>query len=512
MADSIRLPSGTTPDPLRWHFRIMGLVLLVLLTAYGFRCVERGRYEPPETGQPSEQARKRRHRGTDFTAYYSAGEAVRTGGDVYTDWPHSSTPFRPYLYPPMFAIFPMAPLTLLPHNAALAAFYALNVVLLLVALGLLKRMLWQPSRPGHSVPFWQRPEVGLFGAALCCGRFLDANMSVGNANVIVLFLLVLGLWGVARKGAAGGVAGGMAVALATVFKVAPGLFGLYFAWSRRGWAMVGGAVGLVLFLWLAPGAVLGFEANASALEACKRYLLGHAGGAGSYAPGVTPQTEMQGTGTQPAAKPAAETVPAAAVARDSEDNPRAYGISLRGTFQKLFSETVALNHAGPGEGQSVNILNLKVAEATGLANLVGGALLALCVLLTLPRGAREGPWGPALSWGLLAVTMLLVSPLTRKAHGVVLVIPAAALIAMLQQEILGGLAHKAAWLALGLLVAVGIFTSADVIGDEASAILHAMGCFTWTFLVLYGALALALWTAYAEAEPGAGAGRYTRRI
>ncbi|MBI3828554.1 MAG: DUF2029 domain-containing protein [Planctomycetes bacterium] len=398
----------------------------------------------------------------------------------------------------------MAPLSLLPHNAALAVFYALNILLLLAVLWMLRRLLW-PRRPAAPPPFWARPEVGLFCAAVCCGRFLDANMTVGNANAIVLFLVVLGLYLIAqRPGPAGGISGGLAVALATVFKVSPGLFGAYFLWSRRGWAMAGGALGLALFLWVVPGAVLGFDANAEALRASQRYLFGQVGGTGGYAPGAMPEENPAAAKEAPALEPAG-------AGHESEDAPRAYGISLRGTFQKLFSETVALNHAEPGADMSVNVLSLPVETSTRMANIAGLVLLALALALTLPRGAREGPWGPALSFSLLAVTALLISPLTRKAHAVTLVLPAAALIAMLQQGILGGLAHKAAWCALLLLAVVGTFTSADILGDETSALLHALGCFTWTFLVLYAALALALWTAYAEAEPGALAVKYVNR-
>lgn len=503
MSDTTRVSPALASDRLRWPLLMLGGVLLVLLALNGYRCYERGRYEPPESGQSPEQARKRKHRGTDFTAYYSAGELARTGRNIYKDWNESSTPFRPYLYPPMFAVFPMAPLSLLPHNPALAVFYALNILLLLAALWMLRRMLW-PRHSGAPAPFWERPEVGLFFAALCCGRFLDANMTVGNANVIVLFLVVLGLYRIAQKaGPVGGISGGLAVALATVFKVSPGLFGAYFLWSRRGWAMVGGALGLALFLWIVPGAVLGFDANAEALHASQRYLFGQVGGSGGYAPGAMPEEA-------PAAAKDTPPPESASAGRDSEDAPRAYGISLRGTFQKLFSETVALNHADPGEDKSVNIFSLPVETSTQMANITGLVLLVLAILLTMPHGAREGPWGPALSFSLLAVTALLISPLTRKAHAVTLVLPAAALIAMLQQGILGGIAHKAAWFALLLLAIVGTFTSADILGDELSALLHAMGCFTWTFLVLYLALALALWTAYAEAETGALAAKYAK--
>ncbi|MBI3828555.1 MAG: hypothetical protein HY291_03510 [Planctomycetes bacterium] len=72
MSDTTRVSPAVAHDRLRAPLRFLGALLLVLLALNGYRCYERGRYEPPESGQTAEQARKRKHRGTDFTAYYSA--------------------------------------------------------------------------------------------------------------------------------------------------------------------------------------------------------------------------------------------------------------------------------------------------------------------------------------------------------------------------------------------------------------------------------------------------------
>lgn len=54
---------------------------------------------------------------------------------------------------------------------------------------------------------------------------------------------------------------GMAVGFATALRVTPGLFILYFIFKRR-WISIGGAVtGILLFAWLVPGLILGFEYN-----------------------------------------------------------------------------------------------------------------------------------------------------------------------------------------------------------------------------------------------------------
>src|SRR5690349_186674 len=76
---------------------------------YGYFCVQLGTWS---------DAKKR---GCDFTAFYSAGELARKGENIY-DFKLSSTPRRPFNYPPFFALIPMAPLSLLPHDGAHAVF------------------------------------------------------------------------------------------------------------------------------------------------------------------------------------------------------------------------------------------------------------------------------------------------------------------------------------------------------------------------------------------------------
>ena len=46
------------------------------------------------------------------------------------------------------------------------------------------------------------------------------------------------------------------IELEAAIKLTPGLFGIYFLWARRGWSMLGGALGLALFLVVVPGTVL----------------------------------------------------------------------------------------------------------------------------------------------------------------------------------------------------------------------------------------------------------------
>ena len=99
-------------DPLRKQMLLVQAVVAILLVLYGVRCVKHGWYEPPAKNATGNKKRKRKHRGTDFTAFYSAGELARTGKNIF-DYKASSTKYRPYLYPP--------PVRGLPDGAAIPA-------------------------------------------------------------------------------------------------------------------------------------------------------------------------------------------------------------------------------------------------------------------------------------------------------------------------------------------------------------------------------------------------------
>ncbi|MCZ7646306.1 MAG: DUF2029 domain-containing protein [Planctomycetota bacterium] len=503
-------PQDRPADPYARAFRAAKLVLLLALAGYGVRCVRHGRWEDPKPGA-SRKEERHRHNGTDFTAYYSAGELARKGENLY-DWRASSTPRRPFIYPPFFAVFPMAPLSLLSHNAALGVFYALNVALLLGALWLLRKLLWPAD--AAALPFWRRPEVGLALAVLACGRFLDSNMVLGQANVFVLALVTLGLYALARqveadamvRGAAAptrgtndsapsrgtggawlGLAGGLAVAAATTIKLTPGLFGLYFLWARRGWAMAGGALGLALCLFVLPAPVLGFSHNLELLGAFAAHAKEKAAGPGAGAGG----DEEEGDEGELSIGWGGD------FEQSYQGKGRGVGISLRGTLLKL------LTKQPPSEDRPVlNVAEFAPSAVAKGAAILGLVLLACTVALTAPRWARADAAALALSWGLVATTILLLSPLTRKAHAVILLVPVAALLALLQRDALDagcGCARKLAFGALAFLGLAGLLSSPDVVGDYASEWLHTAGLFTLALLGLHAALAAALWSRRAAA-------------
>jgi len=495
------------------HSSFILFLAVVAVLGVNFRLCMREGWWDPAAGK----------NGSDFTALYSAGELARHSEDIY-DYARSSTPRRPFIYPPMFAVFPMAPLSLLPHNAALAVYWVLNILMLFASLWLLRAVLWPSPCPltqeeGEHPAFWRRPETGLLLAVLVCGRFLNSNLRLGNANMYILFLLALTLYLLANNR---GLWAGLSVALAMAFKVTPGLFGLYLLWSRRGKALLGGALGVALFFVLLPGVVLGFAQNWEMLNAFARHASGAVSGQRDREDGESsaivvgwkhPPRESHTKAGETPAVPAVQ--PSTRLHSQGQGETQAVGVSLRGAMQKLLSPSVALNHRPESEDRTVNVLNLTAQQAARVADVLSLVLLALTIWLTARVEKREErreereeskaesqahsslltphfSYELILSVGLLASAMLLISPLTRKAHLVVLLIPVAALIALLQQGKLTGAARRWAWVSLLVLGLHGVVFSADIVGARLSEVVQALGATTLSVLLLYAATAVAL--------------------
>ena len=477
-------------DRYRIHTLLLGAAVLIFLGVYGIGVCKHSAYNP------------KTQKGTDFTAFYSAGEQILHGKNLY-EYLESSVPFRPYIYPPMFAVFPMTPLALLPHDAAATVFFIINLLLLGGGLWLVWKVLAPPllgagTGEGEDLSrlsFFRRREFGCFVALAVCWRFVNNNLRNGQANLYIFFCLALALYFLVKRAQAPApdsaieitaqlpipnprhreILGGILVALATTFKLTPGLFGVYFFWTFRRWAMVGGALGLALFLFVIPSAVLGVHENWRCLHSWSDHFRNMA-----VADEETPLPETEILIGRPKKAPAPANL------------PRADGISLRGTLLKLLSPTEAIDPGESGGPHNVNVVNLDLKQAQTVANAFALLLLLVTVALTVPRWTRDGAMPLALSWSLTTIAMALIAPLTRAAHLVVLLIPVSVLIALLQQNRVNGSAKALAWLSLATLALAGPLTSQAIIGDRANQLVQAYGETTWSMLLMYIALAAAL--------------------
>ena len=157
----------------------------------------------------------------DLDAYLTAGRAILDGQPLYAPFLHHPFPdaaLRPaYIYPPAFALL-VAPLALLPDAAA-------NVVWLLIGLAALSAAIGITLR-------WLRPPAWAVTAMLVATLtfyplWVDAVQ--GQANLLVLLLVTIGIAGIVQGKPRFGMALGAAVAL----KLTPVILLVWLLLDRR---------------------------------------------------------------------------------------------------------------------------------------------------------------------------------------------------------------------------------------------------------------------------------------
>lgn len=196
---------------------------------------------------------ERTRNGRDFASYYLAAHALDAGLDPYspadlrTVGKELGRPrgAHPFFYPPPFLPIMAWTRTLDLHTAYArwAVFDALCAVSALLALGLWWRRL-HPLAPA------------LLALLLGGTTAIPNNHIMGQANHLVLLLVVLGLWAEARERQT---LAGVLIGAACMAKMSPALFVLW--WMVRGrWRAVGAALGFALvssvitLLWV-PAAI-----------------------------------------------------------------------------------------------------------------------------------------------------------------------------------------------------------------------------------------------------------------
>jgi alpha-1,2-mannosyltransferase len=176
-----------------------------------------------------------RPQGNDLTCYLLASRALLHGGDPY----RIASPF-PFVYPLLLPLA-LAPLTLVPYDAAVALWFAANLVCLIAALRLWRRLAGDPGP-------WRSAALLALQWPILASNFLN-----GQVNYPVLLLLLWGLSALGR-GSAAGAAAGFAPAIA--IKVAPAVVLLHPALRRRRRALgltLVGATALAALPFLAAG-------------------------------------------------------------------------------------------------------------------------------------------------------------------------------------------------------------------------------------------------------------------
>ena len=227
------METGTSPSTTALNWNRWVLTAIVLLVV----------------GVGVQYAIKASHGRSAFVRWRNQVLALGQGEDIY----------RRYIYPnpPIMALilYPLAQLP--PVNIASFNLDTGALAWFVIKAGLTVVAFWWAFRlvqdDGFPFPPWAQ-----MLAVLLSLRPIVGDLSHGNVNLLILFLVVAGLYAFHRRHDA---TAGVLLALAMACKVTPALFIPYFLWKRAWRTLAGCALGLILFLLVIPGALLGPRHN-----------------------------------------------------------------------------------------------------------------------------------------------------------------------------------------------------------------------------------------------------------
>lgn len=208
-------------------FRALALLFFLGL---GVSVVYRGGFEVPKR--------------TDLTVYVAAGEAVRSGGDIYEA--QNSRGWN-YLYLPLLAAL-FAPLSKAPLPWLVTVWYLLSLAALYGSVALTSRLI---GAEGSTL-------LAASAYVLTLPCFVH-TLARGQLGVLVLFLSVAAFYFWDRKKPAWA---GLCLSLAVVLKTSPTAFLAFFFVARKDWKTLAWAVaGAAIWLLAIPSVFIGFERN-----------------------------------------------------------------------------------------------------------------------------------------------------------------------------------------------------------------------------------------------------------
>jgi hypothetical protein len=286
-------------------------------------------------------------------------------------------------------------------------------------------------------------------------RPIIGDLSHGNVNLFILFLIVAALYAFhrGRDGRAG-----VLLALAICCKVTPALFVPYLFWKRAWRTLAGVAAGLLLFLVIVPGVLLGPR---RAIDDMRSWA----------------------------------EVMALPYVRDGVVTSKHNNQSLPGLIYRLTTDSPSwCTYAGEKYVpiQYDNFLSLPTQAARwiiyGCMALFAAGAVVVCRTAT---GERRG-WRLAAEFSLVLLGMLMFSERTWKQHCVTLILPFAVLSYYLAvcRTTLGLRAYLVGTLAL--VVVLMATTSTGLLERSAAKVAQVYGAYVWCYVLLTAALAVLL--------------------
>lgn len=385
-------------------------------------------------------------RWNDLRVFYGAGRWVFTETNIYTN--PASPEGRYYIFPPFFAIV-CAPLAALGWKVFLIIWYIVSFLGAVAAAVLCARIVRPGARGGLLIAL-----AGLAFIFSC--RPMVSDLHNGQVNSLIFFLAAASLYLFVRKQDG---ASGVVMALAASIKMTALIFLPYFLYKRAYKTAAGMALGLAFTLVLLPMVALGPKRS----------------------------FKLYGSFYDKMVDPFVSVTEAPGIYSEA-------GQSLRAAAHRYLTDTNAAHHA-------------KFEVRVNLADLSGGTVwkivLVGCIALTLASAfcTRANPADAgrrdliALELGAVLLLMLMVSPMSRKAHFVSLMLPCAAFVNYLLLHRYDP-ARRRQWKMLLAVVVITFvifnLTASGTMGKTAAVYVLAFSGFFFAALALWAASCLVL--------------------
>jgi hypothetical protein len=310
----------------------------------------------------------------DYPLWYSVGQQVLQGGDLY---PKESNDSFAFLYPPLSAI-----LLAIPSYFGKIPLYLALCLLNAAAWWMTAQLSNAMTGSGKTPDPWLEALPGIVTITFVFDMF-----DLGQPNLVLLAMMLLGfLWlGQERAWLSGSV-----FALAAAIKVFPVAVLPYLLWRRRWVSATSMIAFLGIFLFLVPAPIRGFERNLSELTTWYRGMVG--------------SNSERGFGQ-----------------RDAQNwswvNQSIIAVTHRLLRPVNYNQ---IDPAKPAQYMNVADLDYKTANAVVLAVF---AAIGLGFIAIIPARARMTPKSTAEEIGILFCLMTIASPLARQYYFVWLFFP-----------------------------------------------------------------------------------------
>lgn len=190
--------------------------------------------------------------GYDFSAYWAAAKRLLDGASLYAP-AQLAGPYAPqvqylFLYPPPLAaaVMPLAALFPTDYRAAAWVWTAIGAAILVWAV----LALWRSERLAERFPVLEGRGLWLLVAGAFAFPPVVGELVLGNVHLLLLGLLTLAWLGIRRGDSRGELVAGIAVGIAAIIKVFPGVVLVWFLLTRRFRAAAGVLIGAAAFTLL----------------------------------------------------------------------------------------------------------------------------------------------------------------------------------------------------------------------------------------------------------------------